>query len=177
MALPLLVPLIAGGISAVGNALGGYLSSKAQNKAQDRLEQSQAENKAWYERRYNEDATQRADAQRMIQYTRDALKSRNRQIDAQQTVLGLTDEAVAGQRQQNGQVLADTASRVTAVAEGEKSAIEQMYRGKRDAIQQQLGQFDIERARRIGQAVQGASNVAGSIVNAFGNVPTTTPKP
>ena len=72
--------------SAIGGALGigasifgGISASKAMKKAKGMVEQEKRDNQDWFDRRYNEDATQRADAQRVLTATNDSIRERNRQ--------------------------------------------------------------------------------------------------
>ena len=59
--------LIGAGIGAAGAIFGGIKASQAMKQVGQTIDRQQRENQDWYNRRYNEDATQRADAQR-VQY-------------------------------------------------------------------------------------------------------------
>ena len=61
--------IIGGAISAAGSIFGGISASKAMKKVKRNLQQQQKDNQNWYDQRYNEDATQRADAQRILTQT------------------------------------------------------------------------------------------------------------
>ena len=61
--------LIGSAIGAVGSIFGGIKASKAMKKAKRNVEAQRQKNQDWYDRRYNEDATQRADAQRILRIT------------------------------------------------------------------------------------------------------------
>ena len=61
--------LIGSAIGAANSIFGGIKASKAMKKAKRNVEGSTAKNQDWYDRRYNEDATQRADAQRILTQT------------------------------------------------------------------------------------------------------------
>lgn len=64
--------LIGSALGAVGSIFGGNSASKAMKKAKQNVEQQIQKNQDWYDRRYNEDATQRADAQRILTMTKRA---------------------------------------------------------------------------------------------------------
>ena len=49
--------------------LGGITGARAERKVQDSIKKQQRENEDWFNRRYNEDSTQRADAQRILTRT------------------------------------------------------------------------------------------------------------
>ena len=88
--------------SAVGGALGigasifgGISASKAMKKVKKNLEDQVRENQDWYDRKYNEDATQRTDAQRILTITNDNIRQRNKAAAATQG-LGLKIMAMSG---------------------------------------------------------------------------------
>ena len=58
--------IIGAGMQAAGAIWGGISASKSAKKVTQSIERQQQENQDWYDRRYNEDATQRADAQRLL---------------------------------------------------------------------------------------------------------------
>lgn len=54
--------LVGAALGAVGSIFGGISASRAMKKAKQNLQDQIDKNQDWYDRRYNEDATQRADA-------------------------------------------------------------------------------------------------------------------
>ena len=62
-------------MGAVGSIFGGVSASKAMKKAINNVKEQQQKNQDWYDRRYNEDATQRADAQRILTMTEESINS------------------------------------------------------------------------------------------------------
>ena len=71
--------LIGSAIGAAGAIFGGLKASEAMKNVANSINDQMKDNQAWYDRRYNEDATQRADAQRLLQMTEESIKKRNRQ--------------------------------------------------------------------------------------------------
>ena len=71
--------LIGSAIGAAGSIFGGISASKAMKKIKSNVEAQRQKNQNWYDRRYNEDYTQRADAQRILTQTEESIKNRNRQ--------------------------------------------------------------------------------------------------
>lgn len=61
--------LLGTGLSAVGSIFGGISASKSMKKVKNNLEAQKQANQDWYDRKYNENATQRADAQRILTKT------------------------------------------------------------------------------------------------------------
>lgn len=158
---------IGAGISAIGGIFGGISASKAMKKVKRNIEQQQKENQDWYDRRYNEDATQRADAQRMITMVNDSIKKRNKQAAGAAAVMGGSEEAVAMAKEANNQALSDTTSQIVANAEQRKDNIEQQYLNRKADLNQQLNDLQMKKAQNTAQAIQGVTSAAQSIGNAL----------
>lgn len=160
--------LIGAGLGAAASIFGGIKARKAARKANRMLEEQKAENQAWYDRRYNEDATQRADAQRMLTLTMDRMRQRNRAAAGTAAVMGSSNEAVAAEKAANAQVLADTASQIAAAGAARKDQVENQYLAQKNALTQQQIGVQNQQAQNIAQATQGASKAlmgAGAAVD------------
>ena len=155
--------LIGSAIGAAGSIFGGISASKAMKRAKKNVEAQRQKNQDWYDRRYNEDATQRADAQRILTQTEESIKQRNKQAAGTQAVMGGTDESVAVAKAANNQALADATSQIAANAEARKDNIEATYMANDNAFVEQLNQLEQGKAQAIGQAVQGVANAASSM--------------
>lgn len=155
--------LIGSAIGAAGSIFGGISASKAMKRAKKNVEAQRKKNQDWYDRRYNEDATQRADAQRILTQTEESIKQRNKQAAGSAAVMGGTDESVAAVKAANNQALADATSQIAANAEARKDNIEATYMANDNAFVEQLNQLEQGKAQAIGQAVQGVANAASSM--------------
>lgn len=155
--------LIGSAIGAAGSIFGGISASKAMKRAKKNVEAQRQKNQDWYDRRYNEDATQRADAQRILTQTEESIKQRNKQAAGSAAVMGGTDESVAAAKAANNQALADATSQIAANAEARKDNIEATYMANDNASVEQLNQLEQGKAQAIGQAVQGVANAASSM--------------
>ena len=159
-----LIGSIAGGaLGAAGSIFGGISASKAMRRVRKNLEAQKQDNQNWYDRRYNEDATQRADAQRILTMTEESIKNRNRQAAGAQAVMGGTDESLAATKEANAKALADAASQIAVNGENRKDQIEQTYRQRDAQIDETLYNVDINKAQAIGQAAQGVMKVGSGI--------------
>ena len=130
--------LVGAALGAVGSIFGGISASRAMKKAKQNLQDQIDKNQDWYDRRYNEDTTQRADAQRILTLTEDNIKRRNKAAEGTQAVMGGTEESVAATKAANAQALADATSTIAVNGEQRKDAIEGQYR-QRDAALCQAG--------------------------------------
>lgn len=154
---------IGAGLGAIGSIVGGISASKAMKRIKDNLTDQRRQNQDWYNRRYNEDATQRAESQAMITRTEESIRNRNRQAAGVQAVMGGTDESVAAAKAANNQALADATATIAVNAERRKDNIEAQYQAKDEALQQQLNDLEREKAGQVSQAVQGVAQAGANI--------------
>ena len=166
MALPI-ASLIGAGIGAVGSIFGGIAASKAAKRARQGVMNSMRDNQSWYDRRYNEDALQRADALRTLERTREAIAKRNQRAQAVQAVMGGTEESIQAEREAGNEALANVASSIAADGARRKEQIEAQYMQRREGFQQQLNQIEANRAQGITQAIGGVAQAGAGIANAF----------
>lgn len=156
---------IGAGLSAVGSIFGNISASKAMKKVKNNLNEQRKRNQDWYDRRYNEDATQRTDAQAILTRTEETIRARNKQAAGTQAVMGGTEEGVAATKAANNQALADATATIAVNAEARKDAIESQFQAKDEAIQQQFNDLEQKKAQNTAQAIQGVvqagSNIAG----------------
>lgn len=159
--------LVGAGLSAVGSIFGGILASKAMKKVKKNLQAQQQANKDWYNRRYNEDATQRADAQRILTKTEESIRNRNRQAAGAQAVRGGTEESVAAAKMANNEALADATSQIAVNAEARKDQIEQTYQQRDAQINDALNNLEQQKAQAISSAVQGVTQTGSDMGSVF----------
>ena len=159
--------LIGAGVSAVGSIFGGIAASKAMKKVKKNLESQQRENNDWLNRRYNEDATQRADAQRILTRTEDAIRNRNKQAAATSAVMGGTEESVAATKQANAEALAEATSRIATAAEARKDNIENIYQQRDAALNDSLNNLERNKAANVTKAIQGVGSAGAGLGDAL----------
>lgn len=159
--------LVGAGLSAVGSIFGGISASKAMKKVKKNLQSQKQANQDWYDRRYNEDVTQRADAQRILTKTEESIRNRNRQAAGTQTVMGGTEESVAAAKAANNQALAEAASQIAVAGDVRKDQIEQIYQQRDAQLNDALNNIEINKAHAISSAVQGLSQAGAGIAGAF----------
>lgn len=155
--------LIGSAIGAAGSIFGGIKASKAMKKVKRNVEAQRQKNQDWYDRRYNEDATQRADAQRILTQTEESIKQRNKAAAGSAAVMGGTDESVAAAKEANNKALADATSQIAADAEARKDNIEATYMQNDNALVEQLNAIEQGKANAISGAVQGVTNAVSQM--------------
>ena len=169
--------LIGAGLSIASSIAGGIANRKARRKQEQMLAQQQRENQAWYDRKYNEDPTKRADTVRLLTQMQEQIKNRNRAAKGRQAVMGGTDDSTTAIKEANNKTLADTTSQIVAANEARKDAIEQQYQQNKRSIQGQQMQMEADKAAGTANVAAGvagtAANIAATLDNGGGS---KTPK-
>lgn len=155
--------IVGGAMNMIGSIAGGITASQAVKKAKKETEKQRQKNQDWYDRRYNEDATQRADAQRILTMTEESIKARNQQAAASAAVMGGTDESVAAAKAANAQALADATSQIAAAGGSRKDNIEATYMQNDNAFNEKLTKFETDKANAIADAVKGVGEASAQI--------------
>ena len=129
------------------------------------------DNQNWYDKNYNEDPTQRADAQRILQITENNIRKRNRAAAGRAAMMGGGDEQTAKEQEGNNELYANAVGQIVAQNEQRKQAIDAQYRDRKDALEDaELGIADNAsrlRQQAISQGIQGIIGVGSSIAGLF----------
>lgn len=165
---------ITGAIAAAASTGGGIIKTRRarqqQRKLQQQLDAQKEENQAWYNRRYYEDATQRADNQRLLTQARRTLLNSSKGLAGQSRVQGLSNAAVAAQKEAANESYAGIVSGVAANAAAQKDNIEASYRQRQQQLGTQQMQADQQRydnnMAAIDTAVQGINTAAQAVYSA-----------
>lgn len=159
--------LIGAGLGLVSSIAGGIANRKARRKQEQLLAQQQRENQAWYDRKYNEDPTKRADTVRLLTQMQEQIKNRNRAAKGRQAVMGGTEDSTTAVKEANNKTLADTTSQIVAANEARKDNIEQQYQQNKRSIQGQQMQMEAEKSADTANAVAGVAGTAANIAAAL----------
>ena len=179
-----MLPLVAIGLASAATGLassifGGSKAAKAAKQANRQLEQQKKENQAWYDRRYNQDYTQTAEAQSLLNYAREQADRNWKKAEGGAAVGGATDESVAQAKEAGNRMISDTASNVAAQSTSQKNAVENQYmQTKYGLTNQQIANLQ-NKAANISKAAGNASsafmNLSGTLLGAkFGGANNTT---
>lgn len=165
MALPGTGGAIGAGMKAASIIYGGIKNAKAYTDVINSIKQQQQDNQDWFDRRYNEDSTQRADAQALLTATEESIRNRNRQAAGAAAVMGGTDESVAAAKAANNQALVDATSKIAAAADQRKDAIENQYMSTKSNLSSQINDMTLKKAESTAAAVKEAADAAGSLAS------------
>ena len=160
--------IVGGAAGALGGLFGGLSKNAMLRKQIAAIEDKKKENQNWYDRRYNEDATQRADAQRLLTQTEERFKKANKAAAGTAAVMGGTDESVAQTKAAGNQAMADAVSQIAVAGEKRKDAIEQQYMAKKDNYDEQIRNLEAQKqgfgdiaSGMLGGAASGVSSGLG----------------
>lgn len=154
---------IGAGLKIGGSIFGGIKMSKAIKKMKAQINNQLKDNQNWYDRRYNEDATQRADAQALLTRTEESIRNRNAAAAGAQAVMGGTEESVAAAKEANNKALSDAVTNIAVNADARKDQIEQQYMNKKGELQDKLNNLTMQGAQNTAQAVNGVASVGNDL--------------
>lgn len=159
--------LIGAGLGLASSIAGGIANRKARKKQEQMIAQQQRENQAWYDRKYNEDPTKRADTVRLLSQMQEQIKNRNKAAKGRQAVMGGTEDSTTAVKEANNKTLADTTSQIVAANDARKDNIEQQYMNRKNQLQNQQMSIDAEKAADTANAVAGVAGTAANIATAI----------
>lgn len=157
--------LIGAGLSLASSIAGGISNRKAAKKQAEMLKKQKADNQAWYDRRYNEDPTKRADTILLLTMMQEQIRDRNRAAKGRQAVMGGTEDSTTAVKEANNKALADTTSQIVAANDSRKDNIEQQYQQNKRNIENSQMQMAADRANNTANAVAGVAGTASNIAN------------
>lgn len=155
--------LIGAGLGLASSIAGGIANRKVRKKQEQMIAQQQRENQAWYDRKYNEDPTKRADTVRLLTQMQEQIKNRNKAAKGRQAVMGGTEDSTTAVKEANNKTLADTTSQIVAANDARKDNIEQQYMNRKNQLQTQQMSIDAEKAADTANAVAGVAGTAANI--------------
>ena len=155
--------LIGAGLSVASSIAGGIANRKTRRKQEQMIAQQQKENQAWYDRKYNEDPTKRADTVRLLTQMQEQIKNRNKAAKGRQAVMGGTEDSTTAVKEANNKTLADTTSQIVAANDARKDNIEQQYMNRKNQLQNQQMGLEAEKAADTANAVAGVAGTAANI--------------
>lgn len=165
--------LIGGIIGGVGSAVAGIVGGNALKKAANRnarlLAEAEEDAKAWYDKEYNSNYLDRADARAALAATREMLADRYRAAEGSAAVTGATDESLARQKAAANETLADVTSNLAQSAEAHKEAVRANYENQKEAIRQEKIGVNNQKAQATVQAAQGLANSAQNVLGGVGD--------
>ena len=168
-----MVGQLIGAAAQVGSSIYGTIkSSQASKRAEQLISNQRDENRKWYEEKMAEDYTRRADVQNLLRKQKELFNDQYKSARATNVVAGGTDESLALQKAAANEAVGETMADVAAQATDYKESVEQQYRAKDDAFNQQQAEMELNRAKQIADA---AGQMGAAVSGFFGNTPAAQP--
>lgn len=149
---------------------GGIKARKAAKKANAVLDKQARENEDWYNRKYNEDYTQSAEARAALSKAREMVSEQYTRAAGSSAVMGGTEEAEAQAKKAANEVLSDTAGAIASNATARKEAIESQYLNTKNNIGSQrmsiYNQQAVNATNAANQGLQAGMNMVGADMQA-----------
>ena len=162
------IPVAFAAASLASSIYGGVKASQQANKAEGRQRQQEAEENAWYNRRYYEDYVDTAAGQNLIRRAKDYAREQWKRAAGAQAVTGGTEAASAAAKEAGNKMVGDTIANIASNDQARKDHVDSMHRQAQKEYAQMDMQRDMQRAQNITQAAQGASNAMMSAAGALG---------
>lgn len=161
-------------IGAVLGAVGGLASSifggsaaaAAQARAEKRQREQEAQERAWYERRYNEDYVDTAAGRNLVRRAKDFARENWKKAAGAKAVGGGTDAATAQAKEAGNKMMGDTIANIAATDLARKSRVDDQHRQAQERSAQMDINRELTRAQNITNATSQASNALMSIGSA-----------
>lgn len=167
MALPLLIPLIAAGVSAVGSLAGGLSASSKQRKANADLERRRNEARLRFQQESNTDYLDTATARSAINVLR---KQGDRQLDRLNTDAvrrGASDEAKVAAASRINENQADAISRLAGFGTQYQQQIKDRYYQDVERLDDAMYNAKLSEAQTTAGMIDAIGGAANSLLGAF----------
>lgn len=165
-----MIGAIAGaGMQVIGGVANAILGARQAAKRRRELADKERNNTNWYNRRYNEVGTERADAKAALTAMREAQQQRVANAQGRSAVMGGSSAVGAVEKQAANQALGNTVASINAQQAQRKDAIETQYNKTRDAISDARSNIALQTQQGIASAVTGASAGAAQMFGTMGS--------
>ena len=151
---------------------GGHKASQEARKAQKEIDKKEAQDRAMWLRRSNERYQDTAAGQNLITQALSYNDKLRRRAEGGARVAGLSQQAVAKQKEQGNKMMSDTLARVAAGDVAKQQAADNMYHEDMNRISDQRTSLYNTRAQNITNAASQASNAlisAGAALDSSGD--------
>ena len=159
--------LIGSGIGVLGSVAGAIGSARKMKQAGNMLTAQQAKYQTWYDKEYNTDYTQRADAQAIINKTSEMANENRKRARGMAVVSGATDESVAMENEASNDMVAKTMGNINQSADAYKQSVQGQFRATQQQLDQQQYNNKIAEAQNISNAGDRVSKAGAGIVGSI----------
>ena len=152
----------------LGSILGGIFGAKSAEKQRKMVEDEKKKNEQWYNRRYNEVGTERADAQAALTAMREAQAERTASAKGASAVMGGSAESVAAEKMAANKAMASAITTINAANEARKDQVENQYMTRDQSLTAQQLAAEQAKADAIAKAGAGLDKTINEAIGTFG---------
>lgn len=143
------------------------MAAKRQKQVGAMLDEQAGDNNAWRARMLSADATQRSDAQAVLNRVRDEMLSANRRASGSAAMSGASEESVAAQKGASAQAIAQAAADVQRGASAREDQVESTYEARKRELANSKMQMRGSEAAAIGAATSSIAGAIGRVGEAY----------
>ena len=158
---------IGAGIGILGSVAGAIGSSRRMKKARGVLQEQQRENQAWFDKEYNRDYTQRADAQALLERVRQQADNQYKRAEQMAAVTGATGESLAMQKAAANDMYAQTLTGLGEQASRFKEGVMNRFLDTRSQLNGRQYDSYVQGAQQWQQTAANAGQMASGIGGLF----------
>lgn len=151
----------------IGSIIGAIAGVSSANKQAQALNNEDAKNKEWYDRRYNEDITQRAENQQAINQMKDTMLNYGRTSAGAAAVGGASASSLANEKAAMNNALAQTTGNIAAAGAAQKDSIESTYMARDAQISNAKLDAEKAKAQAIAKAGEGLDKTINTVLSGF----------
>lgn len=144
-----------------GAAMSAIAGARAYRNQMKNLRKQERENQNWYDRRYNENATERADSVALNEQAKQHFAERMAQHQGTAAVMGGTNAQLAAEKNAEAAGYAAQQAQRQQMADTRKDTIENKFLANKTNIQNKMLEMEAQRAQGI-QAAASQMAQAGS---------------
>lgn len=157
---------IGAGVQVAGAIAGAIGGAQQMKKARKAIGQQQQDNQTWFDKEYNQDFTQRADTQALLNNVRTQTDAQYKRAEQTAAITGATDESLAMQKGNANTMYADTISNINQQADAHKESIMNRYLDTRT----ELANAEVETYKQGSQNYQNLAANAGKAGDSIGKM-------
>jgi hypothetical protein len=144
--------IISGAGQGAAATMGGIFSTLQMRKVKNGIKAAKQRSQQWYDKEYNADFTQRADAQSALTKARNILDAKYKQAQGASAVAGATDESVAQQKSAANNTLAAITSNIAERADAYKEQVRANYENQQAQADNAMMGYNTAQAQNIANA-------------------------
>lgn len=161
----MLTQAIGAGLQIGGAVMSGIAGAKAYRNQMKNLRQQEKDNQNWYDRRYNENATERADSVALNEQAKQHFAEQMAQHQGTAAVMGGTNAQLAAEKNAEAAGYANIQAQRQQMADTRKDTIENKYMENKSNIQNKMLEMEAQRAQNIQAAASQMAQAGSSMMS------------